>query len=153
MTQVAYAESGLAKDTYGVQLSVKSNVNVGTDVSSPWDLNTKKYENTASKGGLFELEKASSSGTGTDTLVDVAMSTGKLSFVTKRTAKDELDKTKGVQLLTITYTVAIDSKDAVGEVIKGADGSQLAGPDAVQDVTISGSTTVNGILDSTSVVS
>lgn len=152
MTQVAYKDSGLAQDTYGVKLSVGSDVEVGTDAFNPWDLNTKSHKNAAIDGGLFKLKKAESNGNGTDTIVDITMNTGKLSFVTSRTSKDALDKTKGLQLLTITYTVALDTSDAVGEIIKGADGSPLTAAGDVQEISPNGSDTVTGILDSSNTV-
>lgn len=119
MELVAYTATP-TEDQYKVQLSVNLNsdgVVLGnyTGNTGKWDLFTPAYENLAKNGGLFELKKAAKNGAGTDTRVYADMSTGALSFVTKRIEDDTaVDTTKGVKLLTVTYTVAIDTSDAIG---------------------------------------
>lgn len=136
----AFPTSGtaLGVDEYAVKLTV-SNPYLSTDNESNFvfDFFKNNSANTESldkiKGGLFELEKAGSDGTSKTTKVDVTMQTGKLSFVTSRATTTDgndtndtdaddngLDSKKGVHLLTVTYTVAISTKDAVGESILGA---------------------------------
>lgn len=153
MTMVSYATTDLAEDTYAVQISDVSGVQ-GVQGAATYDLMTPAFAGDALKGGLFELEKApanhnsASDSQGTVTNLDVTMRTGRLSFVTSRTATDGFDTTKGIQLLTIKYTVAIDTSDAIGEVIDGANGSPLSLPTdtngklVLQEVTDDGSGTV-----------
>lgn len=121
MSIVAYTETP-TEDQYKVQLSVADAVAVGTKDAEgkeirKWDLATTSHTAAPLAGGLFELPKATANGAGTDTIVKVDMTTGKLSFVTKRDANDDLDATQGVKLLTVTYTVAIDTSDAIGSQI------------------------------------
>ena len=116
MTLVEYTTTDLARDQYKVQLTVPTGVVIGDEATNGWDLKTATHANNKVKGGLFELLKDGS------TRVIADMSTGELSFVTKRTTDAAgndtgLDTTKGVHLLTVTYTVAIDTSDAIGETI------------------------------------
>jgi len=118
MTLVAYPATGMpAEDQYAVKLSVGS--------SYTFDFKAAAAQADKLAGGLFELAKAPATGAaGTDTVIDVAMVTGPLSFVTARNSADNadagIDGTRGVKLLTVTYTVAISTRDAVGEEIIGA---------------------------------
>lgn len=120
------------RDEYKVQLSVdKAKVVVGTDaaaVNGMWDLKTNAHHGSAVNGGLFELKKAELNDakemTGTPTVVTASMVTGELSFVTAMTGTGDsaaMDTTKGVQLLTVSYTVAIDTSDVgdIGNTITG----------------------------------
>ena len=66
-------------------------------------------------GGLFLLPRKTSGGAETAVAVTAEMETGPLSFVT--------DGEKGVYLLTITYTVAIDTSGVIGETITSDQGS------------------------------
>lgn len=118
---VAYNTANLAEDQYKVQLSAGNAV---------LDLKTAEHTEAAINGGLFTLAKAAANGDGTPTTVTVDMSTGKLSFVTARTADDELDTTKGIKLLTVTYTVAIDTASAIaGDTITDNGDNTVNGQD------------------------
>lgn len=133
MTKVKWVETPV-EDQYKAQLSVDAKaVPMGKQYAeqSDFDLYTKDLEDHAYtgerwQGGIFKLAKAGKNDNenGTVTPIKLSMETGRLSFVTSRKAKDEnsqlndeMDTTKGVQLLTITYTVAIDTSDAYGEEI------------------------------------
>jgi len=119
MALVAYTDTP-QEDEYKVQLSVKEETVKGAGESGAWDLYDNEHARVAKQGGLFELKKAVPNGEGTDTRVIADMTTGKLSFVTLTTgegSEEKLDDTKGVHLLTVTYTVAIDTSDAIGETI------------------------------------
>jgi len=119
MALVAYTDTP-QEDEYKVQLSVKEETVKGAGESGAWDLYDNEHARVAKQGGLFELKKAVPNGEGTDTRVIADMTTGKLSFVTLTTgegAEEKLDDTKGVHLLTVTYTVAIDTSDAIGATI------------------------------------
>lgn len=120
MTLVAYTATP-TEDQYKVQLSVANDVVKGEGSSGAYDLHTASHTNDAIKGGLFELVKPEANATeGKFTQITADMATGKLSFVTSRTNNDELDTTKGVKLLTVTYTVAVDTSDAIGTNITTA---------------------------------
>ena len=111
MTLVDYATAAYAEDTYGVQL---------TSGTTTIDLFDGKATNAKSalEGGVFELAKAAADGTGTATEVNVEMKTGEISFVTKY--DDEgLAEEYGVKLLTVKYTVAIDTSEGKGTEIEG----------------------------------
>lgn len=130
MNMVAWAASAanLAEDTYCVQIhGITGAPGNGKTADATYDLNTAEYKQQAIEGGLFQLAKApadqKANGNGTDTNLNVSMKTGRLSFVTHRTDDGDTDSmtaTKGIQLLTITYTVAIDTSDAYGEEITTA---------------------------------
>lgn len=135
MVLMPYSTTTLERDQYKVQLRVEENsagndVELGDGETGVWDLETAAHENNKILGGLFELVKD------TSTRVYADMSTGKLSFITTRlvngTGEDAedagMDTTKGVHLLTVTYTVAIDTSDAIGT-----------------DITDNGDTTINGV--------
>lgn len=128
MTMVAYSATP-TEDQYKAQLSVGSGVALGSKNESAWDLRTATHSNPALDGGLFELKKATPNGAGTPTVVKADMTTGKLSFVTSRTEADVLDTTKGVKLLTVTYTVAIDTSDAIGSLITDNGDNTVNGQD------------------------
>ena len=137
MAMVAYSTTNLGEDQYAAQLSVDGGaVELGKDETGTYDLYTDATETTVlhekdrTMGGLFEVKKATAAGDAVDTPISVAMKTGKLSFVTSRNVddvkddgaiEDEMDTLKGVQLMTITYTVAIDTSDAIGETITTVD--------------------------------
>lgn len=95
MTLDAYTTADLARDHYKVQL---------TAGQKSWDLHTAEHTALAKDGGLFGVAKDGSSP------VKVDMTTGKLSFVTKGTDY-------GVKLLNVSYTVAIDTQNAIGTEI------------------------------------
>lgn len=129
MTLVAYDSTTLARDEYKAKLSVPTGVVLGTGATNDWDLRTATHSNDKAKGGLFELLKD------TSTRVIADMTTGELSFVTSRTvdangADTGMDTTKGVHLLTVTYTVAIDTSDAIGADITDNGDATLNGVDA-----------------------
>ncbi|MBR4039476.1 MAG: hypothetical protein IKJ11_05185 [Clostridia bacterium] len=114
-----------------------------------YDMLATSYAKPAKEGGLFKLNKTANGTTKTDTYLDVTMGTGRLSFVTATTYDDEdnevLDNTKGVHLLTATYTVAIDTSKQYGDVIEGANGSTIlrsAENEIIVNVTGNGSGTV-----------
>lgn len=127
MTMVDWGTGNMKEDTYAVAIQ-----NIGGTagannhrVRDTYDLNQTHegyFNNAALKGGLFELAKAPANNyeTGTDTELEIAMKTGRLSFVTSRDGNDVMDQNKGIQLLTITYTVAIDTSDAIGDDITTA---------------------------------
>lgn len=140
MELVPYAAAAsLAEDTYGVKLNVAEStsakgtaypafehsiVETGGVFTATGDGDTPDYvaSKTALEGGLFLLNKAQPDGTGTDTVINAQMSTGSLSFVTSRKTNEDgedigVDPAKGVKLLTITYTVAINTADAIGDPI------------------------------------
>jgi len=130
MTLKAYSTETLVQDEYKAQLTAKGQAGKkegGTEsVDLKFDmLTTKAYENPASRGGLFQLAKGDTDGKtgntsdkyGTITDMEFAMSTGKLSFVTKQQDNGDIDYTKGVKLLTVTYTIAIDTQDAIGAAV------------------------------------
>lgn len=129
MTKVAYIDT-LQEDQYKAKLNVDKNVvTLGKGQSGEYDLKQETYTAERHQGGIFELRKAEAGKNeeGTDTPIALTMKTGRLSFITSRTEKtpkddksqlnDEMDTTKGIQLMTITYTVAIDTSDAYGEEI------------------------------------
>lgn len=119
-----------AEDVYGARINVAKGVTLGKlkddktntgvyDLFTSANLETP-HENAAARGGLFELQKptAGKNADGMVTNLNVEMITGPLSFVTTRTDDDtNVDTDKGIQLLTIVYTVAIDTSDAIGETI------------------------------------
>ena len=128
MTKVAYIDT-LQEDQYKAKLNVDKNVvTLGKGQSGEYDLKQETYTAERHLGGIFELRKAEAGKNeeGTDTPIALTMKTGRLSFITSRveTPKtdegqmdDAMDNTKGIQLMTITYTVAIDTSDAYGEEI------------------------------------
>lgn len=131
MTKVNWSDTvALQEDQYMAKLT-PVNATMGKDQPADFDLNAAKaYTGDRHKGGIFELAKApaNQNETGTPTTIDLSMKTGKLSFVTSRKEttsddqlNDQIDTMKGIQLMTITYTVAIDTSDAYGETITTAD--------------------------------
>lgn len=127
MTKVAWID-GLKEDQYKAKLAVGEGVTLGKGQHREYDLKQETYTAERHQGGIFELRKAEADKyeEGTDTPIALTMKTGRLSFVTSRveTPKtdegqmdDAMDNTKGIQLMTITYTVAIDTSDAYGEEI------------------------------------
>ena len=129
MTKVAWLDV-LKEDQYKAKLNVDKNVvTLGKGQSGEYDLKQETYTAERHQGGIFELRKAEADKyeEGTDTPIALTMKTGRLSFITSRTEKtpkddksqlnDAMDNTKGIQLMTITYTVAIDTSDAYGEEI------------------------------------
>lgn len=106
-------------DRYGVELEVQS--------KAPWDMAAVKSSpaaETAINGGLFILPKANA-GVGVFTPITARMMTSKLSFVTDPATNAKLDASKGLKLMTVSYTVALDlshgretvDKDGTGIVI------------------------------------
>jgi len=71
----------------------------------------KVYTKAAADHGVFALNRDKSRAAATDTVIGVTMNTSPLSFVTK--IDDSTDY--GLKLLTITYTVAIDTSTVKGE--------------------------------------
>lgn len=128
MTKVAWLDV-LKEDQYKAKLNVGEGVTLGKGQPREYDLKRETYTAERHQGGIFELRKAEADKyeEGTDTPIALTMKTGRLSFVTSRVEKnpkdensqlnDEMDTTKGIQLMTITYTVAIDTSDAYGEEI------------------------------------
>lgn len=125
MELVAYSATGdYADDTYGVQLSVAAQTDSDGETRDPYTVDIKTIEDdaddkitkAAKEGGWFLLADD-----GEKTSINVAMKTGELSFVTKRMESDDtmMDEDKGVKLLRLTYTVAIDTSDALGVTIEG----------------------------------
>lgn len=112
MTLVGY-EATPGEDEYKVRLSVDG---------GNWDLEQAEHSRAAQNGGLFSVPKqAANDGNSGETVIQATMATGKLSFVTGRDASNNLDPTKGVKLMTVTYTVALDTSGAIGEEITSAD--------------------------------
>ena len=115
----------MAEDQYGVKINFTGYSGVaakGTHDVPDYEFDFAQVTDTksATEGGLFTLKKAAAGeeATGTPTTLKASMKTGKLSFVTKVIeGTEELDTTKGVKLITITYTVAINKKDAIGTEI------------------------------------
>lgn len=113
------------EDEYAVRIRPAADVELGDMDQASYDMWTENtgftalHADTAYNGGLFELKKApkNDTATGTPTNLNVDMKTGRLSFVTSHSANDDLDETKGIHLMTITYTVAIDQSDAYGDYI------------------------------------
>jgi len=118
MTIVAYTATP-AEDEYKAQLSVGADVDAPSTENGKFDLSVASYSASALQGGLFEIKKATPAGVGVVTPIAVDMATGKLSFVTTHESEGVLDTDKGVHLMSVTYTVAIDTSDAVGADIKG----------------------------------
>lgn len=129
MEKVEWSDTAeLTENQYMAKLTVGEHVTLGAEQHGEYDLDGT-YTGERHKGGIFELAKAGKNDyeKGTDTPIALSMKTGRLSFITSRTEKtpkddksqlnDEMDTTKGIQLMTITYTVAIDTSDAYGEVI------------------------------------
>lgn len=128
MTKVHWTDAAeLTEDQYMAKLTVGEGVTLGANQHGVYDLDGT-YTGERHEGGIFELAKAGKNDyeKGTDTPIALSMKTGRLSFVTSRveTPKtdegqmdDAMDTTKGIQLMTITYTVAIDTSDAYGEEI------------------------------------
>ncbi len=113
-------QNPLNEDEYKVKLNARAT----TYSINQFDLqdaqDTTKFDKAANEGGLFALNRTVNGTTGTDTIIRVDMETGKLSFVTTRTEDDTaMDDTQGVKLLTVTYTVAINTNNAYGEEITG----------------------------------
>lgn len=122
MTLAEYAETITAEDTYGVTLDAPKHG--ATSVGDIFKNVAEKENDTASvsalNGGLIWLEKKPADTDGTFSPFTLKMTTGPLSFVTKHIDKDGeevLDETQGVHLLTLTYTVAIDKSNGVGDSI------------------------------------
>lgn len=110
------APSALGEDEYGVQLEAGS--------KGPWDLMTASHSATRENGGLFGIPKqVANSETAGETVIKATMNTGKLSFITARDGQD-MDTTKGVKLMNITYTVAMDTSAA-----STVDGSEISAAD------------------------
>lgn len=113
----------MAEDQYGVKIDYAGYPADSTreaDEAYTFDFAKVTDSKSATEGGLFILKKAAAGeeATGTPTTLVASMKTGKLSFVTKVIeGTEELDTTKGVKLITITYTVAISKKDAIGTEI------------------------------------
>lgn len=123
MSLVEYG-ANLGEDEYKVKLSVPTGVVIGNnadnvELSNGWDLSTRTHENDKIRGGLFELAQPADGAESKSTRVITDMSTGKLSFITSRAVDADgndagMDVEMGVKLLTISYTVAIDTSDAIG---------------------------------------
>lgn len=122
------AGSTLAEDQYEVQLEVEDVVNsqgetVETEPFDLYDIETatdSAISKPALEGGLFVLPSADDQNNSDNiTVIDVQMKTGKLSFITAHSAENDLDETKGVKLLSVSYTVAINTATGIGEAIEG----------------------------------
>lgn len=105
-------EQSLATDTYVARVMTM------LSGSTPWfyDLGVDGGKVEPS-GNLVAIANLPVGGTGT--YIPIEMATGPLSFVTKH-VNGELDATKGVKLFTVKYTVAIDTRNGVGETITTA---------------------------------
>lgn len=127
MTFVAY-DSAMSTDQYGLKLSVEeteadpANHRAAHGAYNKDMFNFTENADTADvmAGGLFQVFK------GATTRITALMKTGPLSFTTQRKAgtdgaPSELDTTKGVKIITITYTVGIDAQNAIGTVITNDD--------------------------------
>lgn len=114
---VAYkADKALYEDEYMVQLT--ADAVAGTDGKTVFDFMTGTYTNPASAGGLFKLNRDTANKAAEATTIKAEMATGSFSFVTKRDANDGFDKTQGVHLNTVTYTVAFDTSVEYGTTIQ-----------------------------------
>lgn len=110
MELVEFGTGKPATDEYAIKLNVEAQTDrLGEPRGAyEFDLFEKSDNKEAKNGGLFLLKRGTAAA-GTDTTVVPTMKTGELSFVTS--------EGKGVYLLTITYTVAIDKSTAIGEDI------------------------------------
>ena len=161
-TKVAYSETAqpmemvawsntLTEDQYAVRIRPASGVVLGSDKKAEYDMYTSDadtktlHAQNAYNGGLFELKKApkDNNETGTVTNLNVDMKTGRLSFVTHHKANDQLDTDKGIHLMTITYTVAIDQSDAYGDDITTK--ANMTEADRILDATNANDTTTAGV--------
>jgi len=156
MTLKEFNTTTLARDEYKVQLTVPDGVTLGVDdddkttqLNNGWDLSTPTHENDKLYGGLFELAKPESGDTLKSTRIIADMETGSLSFVTTRNedattgADAGMNNEYGVKLLTVTFTVAIDTSDAIGEeIIYNKDATEAA--DRINIDVESGLTWANG---------
>ncbi len=119
-------------NTYMVKLTAyksyapdDSSKNTKADVisggSNTFDLFYDTHKNNPESNGIFKLARNSEDRSEkTDTYMLAEMETSPLSFITP---KDQADETKadaesGVKLLTVTYTVGINTNDVYGEEIK-----------------------------------
>ena len=105
-----------ADDQYMVKLYPQIDGNDG------YDLGNTISSVAASQGGLFALKTADrvTDTNGTDTIITVEMATSPLSFVTitkTENGKEILNPAMGVKLLTVTYTVGVNTNTAIGTAI------------------------------------
>ena len=100
------------------QYMVKMTVAATSGTTKEFDLSNMPKDVAASEGGHFQLDKADrvTDTDGTDTVITVDMATSPLTFVTKT---DDSTNKYGVNLLTVTYTVAINTKGQIEIAISG----------------------------------
>ncbi|MBR6525265.1 MAG: hypothetical protein IKT57_04785 [Clostridia bacterium] len=128
MTLVSKDTATLGENQYKVKLSsTKQHPSYTGTEDVTYDLHANNISDD--NRGLIYLpsDAGDDYATGRDTNLKVEMETGKLNFVTSRIVEDNkdmgMDTTKGVKLLTVTYTVAIDTYNAKG--VKITDASEL----------------------------
>lgn len=126
MDLVAYGNAALTTtDTYALKLNVAKKEADTTNhrlAHAAYELDVQSIENSSTSadvkdGGLFQVYKG---GDTAATVITASMKTGPLSFTTLRkdgTNGSELDTTKGLKLVTLTYTVGIDAQNAIGDTI------------------------------------
>jgi len=113
MSIVAYTVNP-GENQYKVKLTASATVGTITE----FDLAQASYTAPAKEGGLFALNRTANVTAATDTLITVDMVTGKLNFVTSRSDDDKtMNPDKGIHLLTVTYTVAVNTSGAIGDDI------------------------------------
>lgn len=122
MTLATYNESSMAQDNYGVKLTVADGKFGTQNDSTDLDLHgttTTAATRAAKDGGLFKIGSSTNDNT---KIINAQLVTGKLSFVTVRATgtTDTMDEKKGVKLMTITYTVGLDTSTAYGTDIPTA---------------------------------
>lgn len=106
--------SELDQDQYAVQFTAYDKVDENNDYNFDFSAEEgkgNKEEADRKVGGKFQLLNNEA-----ETILDVDMKTGALTFVTKRIDGDTdtgMDVDYGVKLVTVTYTVGISTVDAI----------------------------------------
>lgn len=121
LVQESTAIADTAQDVFQGHLKVVDTTNAGSqktfDFASAEDTYASYEDKAANDHGLIVLKQAGTGNTmaSADTVIEAYMNTSRLSFVTKQSnTTGSVDTTKGVQLMTVTYTLAIDDGAALG---------------------------------------
>lgn len=115
-------ENGLSSekvDAYYVSLSVPDARQHSTVKTTKWEMaeivtTPTKGQSTSLAGGLFFIPKTGGASGTNETVITVHVKTTPLSFITGLNDGDTQNKSRGVHLLDVKYTVAIDGFDAAG---------------------------------------
>ena len=122
MVIVNYPASGTPeKDKFAAKISANG---YSKDLNAIYTATNSKDSKNSVDGGLFQLpldDATTNTVNESFTAVDMSMTTGKLSFVTGHSNDTTLNPTKGLKLLTMTYTVAIDAHNVKGGDIGGSE--------------------------------